>query len=227
MKRAITRTDEAKSAFKRAFQTISREEQNEIFAEAAFPAYAHANPFIDRLFWGRLRVVESYIRQKNRQAVLDFGCGSGVMSWVLSPFAGRVYATDIVPVTFERMKERVEFPSNVRFVPEQEIRTLSSDEGLRTIVVLDVLEHVEDLRGTLSLFKNLMQGQGEVIISGPTENIFYKIGRFIAGRRFTGTYHRTDISHIKKICGEFGSVTPIKQLYPFVPFFDIFSLTFE
>ena len=52
------------------------------------------------------------------------------------------------------------------------------------IYALDVLEHINDLEPYVTLFSKLLVPGGTVIISGPTENIFYKIGRKIAGKRF-------------------------------------------
>ena len=63
--RSSTRVWEAKARFKSVLRHISDHETGKIFAEAALPAYAHGNPLIERLFWGRLRVVERYVA-KNR-----------------------------------------------------------------------------------------------------------------------------------------------------------------
>lgn len=216
-------TSEAKATFRGAFITISAEETGTEFSEAAFPAYAHKNPLIQHLFWGRLAAVEEHWSGRQLGSVLDFGCGSGVMSYILSALAQRVVATDIEPCTFNKMREKVSFPGNVIFAPIQEI-ACTREHSFDAIVALDVLEHVNDLPETLGLFRKLLKPSAEAVISGPTENIMYKVGRWIAGRRFTGEYHVTDIRQIRERCTSYGAVTKIKTLYPFLPFFDIFSV---
>ena len=220
------RTPEAKQIFKRHFATAIRE-KSAILDEAAFPAYAHRNPLIDRVFWGRLAAAEKYLVSKSLDSVLDFGCGSGIMSYIMAGFAGRVIATDLEPATFARMQQAVCFPSNVEFKAVGELGSEIYQGSFDAIVALDVLEHIEDLTGILRQFEKLLRPNGVVLISGPTESALYRLGRRIAGRRFTGDYHVTNIEKIEAACRRIGSVRPIATLYPVLPLFMIFSLSFE
>jgi hypothetical protein len=69
----------------------------------------------------------------------------------------------------------------------------------------------------------LLSPNGIIIISGPTENILYKIGRVFAGNRFTGDYHVTTISKVKQEFSRFFFFFTIKKiLFPFV-LFEIFT----
>ena len=220
------RTPEAKQIFKRHFATAIRE-KSAILDEAAFPAYAHRNPLIDRVFWGRLAAAEKYLANKSLDSVLDFGCGSGIMSYIMSGFASRVIATDIEPVTFARMQQAVGFPRNVEFKAARELDSDIYQGTFGAIVALDVLEHIEDLTGILRQFEKLLRPKGVVLISGPTESALYRLGRRIAGRRFTGDYHVTNIGKVEAECRRLGSVKSIATLYPILPLFKIFSLRFE
>ena len=56
-----------------------------------------------------------------------------------------------------------------------------------TIFALDVLEHIPDLEKVSVKLKELIGDFGQLIISGPTENTFYHLGRRLAG--FSGHYH--------------------------------------
>ena len=116
------RTPETRELFKQAFRNAIRD-RSTVLDEAAFPAYAHSNPLIDRIFWGRLAVTERFLTRKNPQKVLDFGCGSGVMSHILSGIADWVVSTDIEPAAFVCMQSAVRMPLQYR------IRELARSEG--------------------------------------------------------------------------------------------------
>lgn len=220
------RTEEAKKLFRQVFRT-SIQEKNTIFDEAGFPAYAHRNPFVGRIFWGRLAVAERYLAVRSLDAVLDFGCGSGVMSYIMSGFAKRVVATDIEPTTFNYMQRVVGFPRNIVFATVPELAGKTYWRSFDAIIALDVLEHIEDLRGILQQFERILRPGGVVVISGPTENKLYRLGRRIAGRRFTGEYHVSTIGRVETECRRHGTLQPITTLYPVLPLFKVFSLQFD
>jgi len=220
------RTQEVKKLFKQVFRTAIQEKTLTL-DEAAFPAYAHRNPLIDRIFWGRLSAAERYLAKRSPESVLDFGCGSGVMSYIMAGFAKRVVATDIEPATFHHMQRAVGFPHNVVFATVPELAEETYWRSFDAIVALDVLEHIQDLTGILRQFDKLLRPGGVVVISGPTENTLYRLGRRIAGKRFTGDYHVSNIGRIEAECRRHGSVQPIATLYPVLPLFKVFSLQFD
>jgi 2-polyprenyl-3-methyl-5-hydroxy-6-metoxy-1,4-benzoquinol methylase len=219
------RTQEAKELFKNNFRTAIQD-KSALLDEAAIPAYAHRNPFIDRIFWGRLAAAEKYLRTISPQTVLDFGCGSGVMSYIMAGFADRVVATDIEPEIFNRIRRVVAFPPNVVFATVLELAAETYRQSFDSIIALDVLEHIEDLSEVLRQFENLLRPGGVVVISGPTENALYRFGRKIAGKRFSGNYHVSDIRRVEAECRRHGSVQLIATLYPVLPLFKMFSLQF-
>ena len=69
------------------------------------------------------------------------------------------------------------------------------------------------------------RGAEGVIVSGPSENLFYKIGRKLAGREYTGAYHERGIAEVRRELGKLARVTTIARLYPPVVLFDIFAGT--
>ena len=214
-----------KSKIRTAIRKVLADSESGRLDEAAFPAYSHPNPFINWLFWQRLRKTMDIIeRSAPYQRVLDFGCGSGVLLPFLSSIADNVVALDIDLVPFERMKARIDFSSNIevhdtRSFPLNRLSTASFD----IITALDVLEHVEDLSDTLKNLLRLLKPGGRLIVSGPTENIFYKIGRRVAGREYTGDYHERGIAEIKHELASLTRVQQIAVLYWPVPLFDLFA----
>jgi 2-polyprenyl-3-methyl-5-hydroxy-6-metoxy-1,4-benzoquinol methylase len=214
-----------KKEFKKAFRAILNKEKNYALAEAAFPAYSHANPLIDFLFWQRIKIVYEYILKNDIKTVIDFGCGSGIMSYLLANQGIKVYSMDVEMSPLKKMEQFISFPKSIDFI-NTSTEKFTSDIKVEAIVALDVLEHIENLEEQLTIFHTWLKPNGEIIVSGPTENIFYKIGRKLAGSDFSGDYHVSNIQAIKQIMKETTSITPIKTLYPVINFFEIFKAEF-
>jgi 2-polyprenyl-3-methyl-5-hydroxy-6-metoxy-1,4-benzoquinol methylase len=214
-----------KAKFRTAIRKVLTESESGRLDEAAFPAYSHPNPFINWLFWQRLRkTMDTIERAAPYQRVLDFGCGSGVLLPFLSDIADNVIAVDVDLIPFERMKAQINFPSNIevhdtRSFPLDKLSAASFD----IIIALDVLEHVDDLSSTLKSLLRLLKPGSRLIISGPTENIFYKLGRRVAGREYTGDYHERGIAEIKHQLASLARIEQIAVLYWPMPLFDLFA----
>ena len=217
------------TAYKAEFRVLIRqvlaESEQGLMDEAGFPAYSHPNPLINRLFWQRLHAVMNYIeRDAPYEHVLDFGCGSGVMLPFLCGISARVTAMDIDLLPFERIRRLQAFPGNLQVhdaskVSLKDLPTASFD----IIVATDVLEHVADLPGTLTDMGTLLKPGGQIIISGPTENILYRIGRKLAGPEYSGDYHERGIREVRKLLGEQMEIIHIATLYWPAPLFDVFA----
>lgn len=213
-----------KKKFKQVFNEILKTTNSYEIDEAALPAYAHKNPLIDHLFWKRLQVAFEHAQKNDSyRTVLDFGCGSGCFSYLLAHNGYEVTATDLDFSPISLVKQKIDFPKNIDFIEGDIIDHDLPDASFDLIFALDVLEHIENLPDYIKLFKRLLTPNGMIIVSGPTENVLYKVGRKLAGNRFTGDYHVTNISKIKSEFDPFLKVNTIKKLiYPLV-LFEIFS----
>src|SRR5436305_9429514 len=93
---------ETKKLFKNAITSIADEGRSRHdLAEAAFPAYANRNPLIERIFWGRLKSAERYVLGSRAHDVLDFGSGSGVMTYCLARDGCTVIGVETVMAPLE------------------------------------------------------------------------------------------------------------------------------
>jgi 2-polyprenyl-3-methyl-5-hydroxy-6-metoxy-1,4-benzoquinol methylase len=217
------------SAYKADFRAIIRrvlaESEQGRMDEAGFPAYSHPNPLINWLFWQRLHKVMDFLEQDvPYEHVLDFGCGSGVMLPFLCAISARVTAMDIDLLPFERVSRQRAFPTNLEVHDAREVALKDLPKAsFEVIVATDVLEHVEDLPGTLADMQNLLKPNGQIVISGPTENILYKIGRKLAGPEYSGDYHERGILEVRDLLAGQMKVIPIATLYWPAPLFEIFS----
>ena len=159
--------------------------------EMAIPSYLHANPLIRWLMWKRYRVIAQMAAELPHKSVLEFGCGVGLFLPTLTRMAGKVYAVDLFPQFARQLAGELALP--VSFVAQvDEV----PDAALDLIVAADVLEHIEDVEGYMRLFRRKLVPRGHLIVSGPTENILYKIGRAVAGFGDKGDYHLTNINHL-------------------------------
>lgn len=194
--------------------------------EAGFPAYSHPNPLINWLFWQRLRVVMDYIqRRAPYERVLDFGCGSGVMLPFLCGLSAQVTALDVDLRPFEQVSRLRPFPPNLA-VHDARQMTLKDlpPASFDLIVATDVLEHVDDLPAVLADMRALLKPIGQIVISGPTENLFYRIGRKLAGPEYSGAYHERGIPEVRAMLAGQMRVTQIAALYWPLPLFEIFAV---
>lgn len=221
--------ENTKQVFKTAINDILNVNgTNEVLSEAALPAYNHKNPIVDYIFWKRVEIaIKDVISDlKKDRNILDFGCGTGVLSYHLSKLGYNLTAIDIDLSPKNQLSEYIEFPKNINFI-EGDILKLNFDEKFDAIFALDVLEHIPliDLPIFLKCLDDLLLPNGRIIISGPTENIFYKIGRYFAGSDFTGNYHETNIFLIKIEFVKVFKVKALKKLlFPFT-IFEIFRAT--
>ena len=159
--------------------------------EMAIPSYLHGNPLIRWLMWRRYEVIAGMARFDDTTSVLEFGCGSGVFLPEMNRTAGTVYAIDIFPEYAQRLNERRGL--NTQFISE--VADLE-DQSIDVIIAADVLEHIDDLNPWLQLFSSKLVRNGRFIVSGPTENRVYQLGRIVAGFGDKGDYHHTNIDRL-------------------------------
>lgn len=211
-----------KEAMTDVVRNVGRHEPEEL-GEAALPAYSHRNPLVDHIFWSRLKIAADALPSSRRLTVLDFGCGSGVMSYLLARAGHDVIAVDVDFAPLAQVQKRIGFPPNIAFHNKELADLALADSSVDAIVALDVLEHIRDLDGYLSLFVRILKPGGRIIVSGPTENWLYRFGRRLAGKDFTGAYHETDVATIRSAFAKKLEVHTIARLiWPFT-LFEIFS----
>lgn len=216
-----------KARYRAAIQQVLAESAPGRLDEIGFPAYSHANPLINWLFWKRLHTVINHIeRGAPYGRALDFGCGSGVMLPFLAQVSQEVMAADIDLVPLENTKRHIPLAPTVQVQdlskhPLSELPAASFD----LIIALDVLEHVKDLPSTLAGLLRLLNRGGQIVVSGPTENILYRLGRKLAGPEYSGDYHERGIDEIRRELAPQVKLKHIATLYWPAPLFEIFTAT--
>ena len=213
-----------KIRYRSAIRKVLEEAERGRLDESGFPAYSHLNPLINWLFWQRLRTAMNYIEKYTPyENILDFGCGSGVMLPFLAQHVRQVTAIDIDLVPLESLKKHIPLAENVQVLDANQISLSQlTPKSFDLINALDVLEHVDDLSTTLHDLLHLLKPGGRLLVSGPTENIFYQMGRKLAGPQFSGDYHERGTAEIKRELARLACVRQIATLYWPAPLFEIF-----
>jgi SAM-dependent methyltransferase len=194
----------------------------EVVDELAIPSYTHSNPLMRHLFWERLAVALEWVDglTPTPSVVLDFGCGIGLLFPSLERRGIRIIGCDVHPDAAATGADSFGV-SNVQILDAREGLASLADASVGAILVLDVLEHVDDVASLAAEFQRLLPPQGRLLCSLPTENVLYRIGRGLAG--FSGAYHVHDPQAALKALGACLEVRRIGRLYSFAPLFDFFE----
>ena len=159
--------------------------------ESCVPSYLHPNPLAAGVAWWRLfAAVDMYKKLGRAGPVLDFGAGSGELRHLLGTGATEYAFIE----ADERLAQRLEATSGE---VTREVLDSLPDGKFAAIFALDALEHNEDVGSIIDALSVGLRADGILVISGPTENALYRLGRRIAG--FSGHYHVQNIHQIEAI----------------------------
>lgn len=162
----------------------------ETLEESCVPSYVHANPLAAWTAWSRLTAAARlYERHAPAGPVLDFGSATGELRQVLQPLRGDYHFVEQNEVLVSALKKNI---------PEAR-REDAADLGegrFAAVFALDSLEHNEEIGPILEAIARSLRPDGVFILSGPTENALYRLGRRLAG--FDGHYHVQTIYDIER-----------------------------
>jgi len=138
--------------------------------------YHHPNPLLRIFFWSRLRYVYKLIKKQfaGRQAgsCLDFGGGSGILLPTLCSVFDEVNIVDL------HLEEAIDIAKiyklrDVNFIQGDALKTLQGRKPVECVIAADVLEHFKNLGDAVTAIKGIIQEDGILITSLPTENWLY------------------------------------------------------
>lgn len=172
----------------------------------AIPSYLHPNPALRWMAWRRLEVVVSALRRlaptkASGSVALDFGCGSGVLFRDSLARFERVVGVDLVLAAAKALIAELGL-NDVTLHSPAEAEAAVAKGSVDLIIAAEVLEHVDDLPPTLRQFQSWLKPNGRLLVSLPTENALYRLGRRLAG--FSGHYHHSNAASIDKEIRAFG-----------------------
>ncbi len=206
-------------------EKINEKQKFDLQLEEIVPEYYSKNKYVKKIFFERLNTALNYIKKIQPKKVLDAGCGDGLFTSKIPQIESvkEVIGIDL-NVNVEKLNKK--YPK-VKFKREN-IYDLKYKEEFDVITVLDVLEHFENVEEVLIQLKKALKKEGYLIVSGPVESIWYKIGRFIIKRKFSdeegpgaGKHYHNIISLDKIIRKHFKLIKKKKIKFLFVHLFDI------
>lgn len=120
--------------------------------------------------------------------LLDLGCGrGGHFSYFEDPAS--VVALDYSETLLKKARD---VNSKIRLI-RADIKALPFRDGIfDSIVSVYVLEHLRDLKTSLSEIHRILKKGGEFISAIPTEGFFYRLGRGFTTKRYIEKRHNID-----------------------------------
>ncbi|HAM50928.1 MAG TPA: hypothetical protein DCP92_09670 [Nitrospiraceae bacterium] len=186
-------TRQYQKRYKEIFEEVLLAAPKGYFDESALPSYTHNNRLMSWLFWKRIEAALSLAGDLRNKSVLDFGCGGGVTFRYLAERQCEIVGCDN---QFHQLAKDVCAKLGIVAHIHQDISEIRGRK-FDVIFALDVLEHIEAPDHIIDKFLTLSHDKTAVVLSGPTENMFYRIGRRLAG--FSGHYHLRNIYEIEKM----------------------------
>jgi 2-polyprenyl-3-methyl-5-hydroxy-6-metoxy-1,4-benzoquinol methylase len=182
-------------------------------SESCVLSYTHPNMLAALVAWNRLYIARRlYKKYSTGNEVLDFGAGSGELGRLLSSESSYTYIEEIV-----ELANLIE--TEIKSANRSDLSNLKKLK-YDAIFCLDSLEHNTNYMDLTERLLSSLKPGGVLIVSGPTENVLYRLGRKVAG--FTGDYHVTNIFAIE----EFLKTKMTLVHKRFTPFgFPLFSLS--
>lgn len=173
--------------------------------EMAIPSYRHQNPAMRWMAWRRVEVVARKLADLadghgKARTLVDFGCGTGVLFEEACRAASRVVGVDLVVEPARTLARQWQL--DVELMTPDEAKTAIAPGSVDIIVAAEVLEHVEPLDDALGLFERWLSKDGHLLVSLPTENRLYQLGRRLAG--FHGHYHHDNAKSIDRAIRQAG-----------------------
>jgi 2-polyprenyl-3-methyl-5-hydroxy-6-metoxy-1,4-benzoquinol methylase len=166
----------------------------ERWEETCVPSYCHANPLARLASWLRLFTAVKLARQilPGANKVLDFGASTGEL--------GRLLGSKCDYHFIEQDEAPASYLASTQPRATRTTLQAAQVEAYDCVFALDSLEHNDNYAELLQLLRTKIAPSGILILSGPTENWLYKLGRRIAG--FDSHYHMTNISAIEKAAAD-------------------------
>lgn len=191
--------------------------------ETALPSYNNKLSLVRWLFEKRLYSILSFLPKDKKSLILDFGCGTGILLKELSKKYDTVYGADINIQIAEQFLKNRGIGNVILFNNSDDKNYILpiKEKTLDVIICADVLEHVTNLDNILDKLIKLLNDDGLLIISGPTENILYKFGRTIL--RYKGDYHLRNIYDIRGIVSNNKKLEFVEKKAIF-PIFNLFTI---
>jgi len=109
-------------------------------------------------------IIDALELNKNMK-VMDFGAGTGALSYFISPLVDTIVAVDNSPSMLEKFKEKApEFSCKTK-VLELDLTATELDEKFDGIISSMTIHHIEDIKELFKKFYNMLKDGGFIAIA--------------------------------------------------------------
>lgn len=194
-------------------EAIKYDADFELWEESCVPSYCHANPLAAQVSWLRLFAAAEMAQKVGSplKRVLDFGSSIGEL--------GHLFLKQVQYDFIESHEPAADFLQ--KQLPGAHRQTLEGapDRAYDHVFAIDSLEHNTNYEELLGRLSTKLAPGGVLILSGPTENWLYRLGRRIAG--FEGHYHETNIHAIEAAASRSMERRAAKSILPVATLFRV------
>ncbi len=182
--------------------------------ESCVPSYCHPNRLAAAVSWKRLFAAADLAArvQPTPARVLDFGSSVGEIGHVIAYANPRYDYVEQSDRASEFLQSRLPYATRVTLAE-------APDEAYDWVFAIDSLEHNDDFAQLVEALATKVSDHGVLVLSGPTENRLYRLGRRVAG--FSGAYHKTTIYEIEQAAERLLRVLQRRTIVPAFPLFRI------
>ena len=114
---------------------------------------------------GIAEAIPKNIDLKSTMKLMDFGAGTGLLSYFIAPFVETIVMVDNSPSMLEKFKEKAsEFECNTE-IREVDLSTTIVDEKFNGIISSMTIHHVEDQKALFAKFYNMLEEGGFIAIA--------------------------------------------------------------
>jgi len=142
--------------------------------------YTNPNPLVRWIFWRRLAALLRFSDEVDHDRALDFGCGEGAFLPTLCGRFRTVLAVDLNVGAARKLATHYRL-RNVNLLEARAPGLPFDDGSFDFIVAADVMEHLRDLEPVVKELHRVLSPRGRLVISAPSENLFYEVGRKVFG----------------------------------------------
>jgi len=105
------------------------------------------------------------IRLNKSMELMDFGAGTGLLSYCVAPYINKIVAVDSSPSMLMEFKNKCDDFSCVTEVIEKDLSTETMDRKFDGIISSMTIHHLEDINALFSKFYNMLNDNGFIAIA--------------------------------------------------------------
>ena len=145
------------------------------------------------------KAIQKNIDLKPTMKLMDFGAGTGLLSYFIAPFVDTIVMVDNSPSMLEKFKEKAsEFECQTE-IREVDLSKTTLNEKFDGIISSMTIHHIEDLKALFTKFYNMLEEGGFIAIA----DLDSEDGSFHSDN--TGVFHfGFERENLEKIAKEVG-----------------------